>query len=161
MSDFFHISPLRGISDRVITDFLKNCGISPKYIGVYCCHHLADLSRTSVVTRSTSFILILNVRSSHWVTIYKLPDYILYVDSFGQPASDERTRSFLFALGAPVFYNEKIIQHPTSSFCGMYACLWALIFDSKIKENPIFSTHLLSNDKLCMKILKKYIDKMR
>lgn len=147
----FHLSRFGGISDDVIKDFLLHRDVSNKFIGVFCCHQLSRISRLAGMPE---YILILNVQG-HWVTIYKRPAYILYLDSYGDAPVNDKVKTFLSTLKLPVFYNDKIIQHPNSNFCGLYACLWTLIFDNKIKEKPVFTSNLFANDDICINALKR------
>ena len=102
----------------------------------------------------------------HFVTIYVSPTTIYYIDPYGFPCLDQNVRTFLKKLRnntkwmkRNIFYNEKQIQHRKSVYCGFYAILYVIYFDSNVNQNKVtikFSNNLFNNDMLC----KQYINKL-
>lgn len=147
----FHLSRV-GLSGEVIADLVQSLGISDDFVGVLAAPELrlagleADRRRQSR-RRSASparsrrpspargkMIVIVNV-GGHWVTVCAAPGYVVYADSYGTAPLRGDVRDFLRACsaryGGPVYFNRKRVQHPSSNYCGLFAALWALIFDGK------------------------------
>jgi hypothetical protein len=95
---------------------------------------------------------------THFVSIVADADQIAYIDPLGLPCGDARIARFLRDSGRSAAHNERTIQHPLSPFCGFYALLYVLFFDSSIRHRlklKFDRTALESNDELCVRYLVK------
>ena len=137
-----------GVSNELLNDFLKTYGISKKFIGVFPYDKIPKLNGQN------DKIMIINI-GYHFVTVVITKNYSLYIDSFGTPCTIESVRIFLKNIGKPIYYNEKMIQGIKSPYCGMYACLFAIHFDSPLFK-LVFCGDQSENDELCMRYLKMY-----
>ena len=105
--------------------------------------------------------------NGHFVTICTLnKNSILYIDSFGHPPYQKHVRQFLrecVAIGERQFYrSSRALQPLDSSFCGLYAILFASYFNKatrclKISFIPGSDER---NDKRCIEFLKKLVDEI-
>ena len=139
-----------GISNELLSDYLRNVGISRNFLGVFPYNELPPML---FVKSENDRILIINV-GQHFVTLLVSPLFTLYVDSFGL-APRKNIKTILKKLKNPLFYNTKTIQGINSPFCGLYAALFCLhLDDAKFKLTFARSTE--KNDELCISYLKLY-----
>ncbi len=83
-------------------------------------------------TKKKKFSIIFNLSKhfeagSHFVSIIKKSDKIIYFDSYGKKCSNRSIASFMNQFQIPITYNKKKIQHDLSNFCG-YFCFYFLYY---------------------------------
>lgn len=157
-----HVDSKLGITVSLINSICKT--LCPnRYIGVYESHQL-PIKKLINKNYFTIIILLKGTVTGHFVTVHATPNSILYIDPFGLPCFDLVVLKFLNTCinkkkkPRVVLMNTNQIQHKKSVYCGMYAVLYALYFDSdnncmKLNFNK---TSLLSNDNKC----KRYINQL-
>lgn len=156
-----------GVTNGYIYETLVNqIKVSALFQDVYA----SDSVDVSKLKKLSEFIFITNLSKSdavgtHFVCVVRKENKIIYLDSFGLPAS---TSPALYArlrrLGKPIheFYNYSI-QHPSSAFCGMFAIYFALMYDYRRMPNTSgmkrFSrTRLRNNEKTLMKNIVRLLN---
>lgn len=97
----------------------------------------------------------------HWIAIYISKNRTSeYFDSFGFPPNNVNFIKFLRRNSKKIKFNNKMIQNVFSDKCGYYA-LTFLYFKCKNKsmENfiKLFSNNQIRNDKLVLRLFKKYL----
>ena len=174
-----HIDPNLGISNEFIHEL---CVIlCPNYFrGVFSSHAFkssaSQHTEIGSIGRSNFFSIVVNVSvrpppaNGHFVLIHARPDRLIYLDPFGRPCSDDNLIPFIRNCRKTRSYHEnlRVIQSPLSTFCGMYAVLFAMYYDfptppfKNIKwiksDNPFV---LLHNDKICIKYLNTLVKHMK
>lgn len=152
----WHLSR-RGASNLLLSDLLHFVGISDRFLGVVPADDLDKLT----LPLTTGHIVIVNV-GLHFVTLCLDRDFVLYVDPFGQPIANPSVYHFIkryyYDAAVPIYFNQKRIQHASSSHCALYAALFALHFDGRRGPNApplrFAPRHLWKNDARCLAYLK-------
>jgi hypothetical protein len=144
----------RGLTNLFITAFLTKH--SRTFQGTFSAdsipQKLSVRKRFSIVCNLSNE----NAIGTHFVTIIAFSHYVLYIDSLGLPCFVRDIAEFLNVLRRPVFYNLMQIQHLDSSFCGFYALLYVLYFETRCKIKLEFSAEqLLANDTLCVEYIMR------
>ena len=169
-----HVDAERGVTNELIRDL---CHIlCPNYFrGVFSSHELDAVADRRRFVGSGYFSVIVNISAQpppadgHFVLIHARPSRLLYLDPFGAPCQDAKVMSFVKKCRGdrPFYENKRAIQSPLSTFCGMYAVLFALYYDFShppvariewIRSSDPFV--LLKNDRICIKYLKLFINFM-
>lgn len=174
----WHVNKL-GLSNVFIQDFVFRCLSSEsekrRFMGVFEDTKLIPLARVIAKKQKeekNELALIANV-GAHFVTLIVGKKYILHIDSFGLPAVNAKVKKLVSELQAskldkrlkPKFYrNTNRIQSFTSTHCGLYAVLYCLKYllpqqfmDIRLHFSP---TNFEKNDALCVKYLKKFLEKI-
>ena len=159
-----NVDPERGVTNRTIDNFCRE--LCPQlYHGTFPADRIPPSLSNSDVT-AENFSLIINV-GGHFVTVVNQPDFILYIDPFGLPCLDPQAHAFLqlcvdnsrSSSVKQVFYNVNKIQNFRSRYCGLYAILFALYFDTP-RENyklRFEKNEQISNNKKFMKYIQEMI----
>ena len=157
-----------GLSNGYIYQTLvREIKVSHLFADVYA----ADTVDVALLKKMRRFIFISNLAESdeigtHFVCVVGKPNELIYIDSFGLPAS---TSSSLFSslrkfdLKIREFYKSPV-QHLSSHFCGMFVIYFTLLHD--YLRMPITSglksfskSRLRNNEKVLMKNLKNLLSK--
>jgi len=164
-----HTSPLNnlewhlnsgGLSNSLIDDLLANVQVSSLYKGIFSYN-----DALTHLTHVCDFVIIVNV-GLHYVVMYGTPDYVLYIDSFGHPASQPNVQDFLSKCGRAVYHNNIQIQSMQSSFCGLYSAMFVMYFDFKLSGRINYAckltfvskcndSELRVNDSKCIAYIKQ------
>jgi hypothetical protein len=156
-----NVAPSLGLTNTVIERFcFLSC--SDTFKGVYS----ADYIPTQLAARSR-FIMVVNlgVRRGlrklpvgHFVTVVASSSVVYYIDPYGLPSAEPHVNRFLRLCRRKICFNLKQIQDFSSTYCGLFAILFACYMDAngteerlKLKFN---SRNLMKNDKLCVKYLR-------
>ena len=103
----------------------------------------------------------LNEKGSHFIAIIEKNNYMIYFDSFGFNCFVPNICKYINSKHVKKFYNFKAIQHPSSSFCGLFAmafCLWMEKTDKNLDYFlQQFNSDTKQNDYICTQIIKKLI----
>lgn len=103
-----------------------------------------------------------NEPGSHWVSIYISPNRnAFYFDSFGFSIKNEYILRFLREQAIRVTFNEKQLQHITSTKCGKFCCVFAIAILNKSSISSFmnkFSKNLFVND-IVIENMYKYLKK--
>lgn len=162
----YHLSE-KGISGRVINDFLFSMGVSPRFGGTLYYAKLKgnDLKRGLAYFKSKNkkecLTLIVNT-GGHWVTIASTNSTIYYINSTGGPIDRKPLHDALVQtaqMGNKTLLRNLVkVQADSSNYCGLYACLWVLYLDKKFKGKIKFDrVNLERNDKKCYQYLQQAI----
>ena len=154
-----HVSAVDGMTN-VMVNKLARALCSKKYKGLYMPSQL-EQKRKTVLAR-TPFSTIVNT-GRHFVGIIGHNDTIFYLDSYGLPCTEERTRTFLHSFpNKTVVYNKKRIQGLKSMFCGLYAILFVTYFDKPRSFRLNFKGRVgergKANEELCLQYLTRLIN---
>lgn len=92
-----------------------------------------------------------NQPGSHWTCVFvNEQDECTYFDSFGLPPIDEPLEELCEQLDSKYAFNNKKLQHFSSSTCGLYVIYTLKCLARKISLNSIvedFSSNKMQNDK--------------
>lgn len=94
---------------------------------------------------------------SHYITIIIGSSNVLYIDTFGTLSENDEINNFLLSLKKPIFFNNMMIQHLESSYCGFYAILFCMYFSEQQDFKIKFSNNLRENDLMCIEYIKKLV----
>lgn len=151
---------MRGISNRDIQNFLL--GKVTHFQGVYSSNNIPRC-----IVGMKKFTLICNHSKlgepgSHFVTIVGFPNYMLYIDTFGQPCRIKEISNFLNLFDRPIHYNSTQIQSDLSYFCGFYSIMYVLYFEKRFTNThfgkiKFDSVNLINNDDVCLDAIKQLV----
>ena len=123
--------------------------------------NLKNVSRFSLVCNLSN----VNEVGSHFITIIRFKNYVLYIDSLGLPCFNDFINTFLASLQIPIYYNNVQIQDEQSLFCSFYAIFFILYFEKKQVIKMKFykppSPLLIRNDKKVVQYIVKLIKCMQ
>lgn len=161
MFTLIFLNMIYGITNLDIDNLLENCNT---FYGTFSC----DAIPLTLITKMRfSIICNLSKKSelgTHFVTIIVFKTYALYIDSLGLSCTNSDISNFLISLNRSIFFNSVQFQNVNSIFCGFYAMLYVLYFDSN-KNSQImgkirFTHDLVKNDIICVKYLNKLFHMM-
>ena len=113
------------------------------------------LPKTMVINTGLS-----STTGDHWVALRLLKTYCLYFDSFGVEIVDQEILSFIKRKYQKYTFNNKCIQYYSSENCGKFCIAFIKMVknknDFKSFVNNFDFNNLKNNDKLIVKILKKF-----
>lgn len=154
---------MEGLDNIYINESLKP--LCSDFKGVFSCdsipEYLGSLNRFSFVCNLSKE----GEKGSHFVTIIARDNCTLYIDSLGQPCTNQEISRFINGRGQGVsIYSSSILQHPLSVFCGYYCIFNVLLFDANnsYREKFKFSNDdLYANDKSCLNYIKILVHNLR
>lgn len=160
-----HAVPRLGVTNRVLRNFCTRL-CSDLFKGVFS----ADCIPPSLAARA-HFIIIVNLSQKrgpsvgHFITIAASPSSVQYIDPYGLPCWQPDILSFLHSCKRKIRLNLRQVQSFKSSYCGLYALLFACYLDRKRWKGNKFKLvferkKLRENDKLCVAYLKKIVSMM-
>lgn len=146
------------LNNREIEKHLLHNKHTRKYFkGVYSIDQISKIKKISygiiVVNTDPS-----NLPGHHWfaISIHSKKQPAELFDSFGRKLTDIHIQKFIEKhTNGKTVYNKKIIQHPFSSLCGYYCCMYVLYKSlglSMTKFVDQFGENLQKNDKLIKKL---------
>lgn len=148
-----HANKIDGLSNEIVHKLAKI--LCPcLYKGFFNWYELTNIKCKTI---TYPFTIIVNT-VHHFVTIHSRKDYILYLDSYGQPCTNSTVRNFLRRCkNMKVLYNTMRIQSKNSMHCGLYALLFAMYYDDPSQPFLLkFSSKASKkNDKLCVEYLQR------
>ena len=145
-----------GLSNILIQDLMKFLDKDKNFIGVYT---ILDIKKLKI-NKKLKCTLIVNI-GAHFICIVVGKKVVYYIDSFGMKPHQKEVKFFLTKCNRPVSYNKRQIQDISSSYCGLYACLFALYFGTTSTVPVKFNfqqKYLKENDTLCVRYIKQLID---
>lgn len=154
----------KGISNITINRLCSRL-CSNDFKGVFS----ADCIPINDLIKLKKFIIIVNLGKTknitnislpigHFVTICADSNYIRYIDSYGLPCFQPDVFQFLNLCKREIRSNKHQIQEWNSTYCGLFAILFAYYYDTKPDFDLVFSkTNLSNNDEKCIYYLEKMI----
>lgn len=146
-----------GVTNIFINEYLSKR--SNDFAGTYSCDnippHLQAVKRFTIICNLSK----VGQLGSHFVLITSRGMDILYFDPFGRPCSNHDINRFMTGCRRKIVYNDRQIQSPISTKCGLFCILYAIIFDSSQDKNTRiikWSHNLFANDKICIRLLKQF-----
>ena len=147
-----------GLSSGFITHILEK--VCPDFYGVFSSNTIP-----MYLKKITKFVIVVNLakaehEGTHFITIVRISQKVLFIDSFGLPCREENISKFLKELEVPIYYNETQIQSFASNFCGFYAIFFCLKYsvEKKKSRNLTFSENLQDNDDKCVIYVLRMIE---
>lgn len=161
-----HVNPKQGMSYEILNSICETF-CTQLYKGL---HHATTIPFECLkhFAMFTIIVLLPGTVTGHFVTIHITPSTIFYIDPYGFPCFNSDVLRFISRLKTHtkwkkrvLFTNVKQIQHEKSVYCGMYAVLYALYFDSVKNQKKLKlcfpKRPSLTNDKRCKQYLNKII----
>lgn len=144
------------MNNRQISALMRNHSrVSKIFVGVYPADMLPKKPRKDKPCAYIANTHKHNQPGEHWVCFYfpkdSLPEFW---DSYGFPPQNE----FKHFLGKHYLCSNKPLQHPLSSVCGQYCCLYILKRTEGFDMHSIitsFTNDLIQNDILVNLIIEK------
>lgn len=164
-----HVNPERGITNIFVKELTAHLDI-PSFRGVFA----ADEIPPTLLQAERPLTLIVNLaerfpspsshfpNTGHFVMIRVEEEHILYIDSFAMGCWQPRVNDFIEKFDIPLFCNTNRIQHEKSMLCGLYAILFAMIFERLhtgqfVPRIRFDAKKLKENDTLCISYFKKML----
>ena len=100
---------------------------------------------------------------SHWISIYRCGQKLIYFDSFGLPPIMKEIKKFLLSFNIEYETNIFEYQRATSPMCGFYVMLFIILMEQNfefIKFQKLFSQNCKDNDRKVILLLKHVLKKL-
>lgn len=145
-----------------IMEFVKHYKKNGIFKGVFACDDLPNK-----VKNPSAFIINLSKKTesgSHWIALYiNAHGQAYYFDSFGIQPKNKDIILFIRNNAKEIMFNEKQLQHISSSKCGQFCCVFII---SVLTNKPFFSfmskfsSNLYVNDIIIDRIYK-YLERKK
>ena len=130
----------------------------------YCADFIGVFSSNNIpkeLAQRNKFSIICNLSKegkdgSHFVTILGNRNSIKYIDPLGLTCFVPSIRDFLKACARPLVHNARMLQNPTSAYCGFYCILFVFTSEPRnVTHIPEinFGHNLRTNDKKCIQYI--------
>ena len=128
--------------------------------GVFSCDNIENSLK-----ESKQFSIICNLSKSneigsHFITVLKYENTLLYVDPLGYPCKNSDILSFLNSQSCELMYSQTRLQDKESVLCGYFCMLFCIDFEKSYTHRMFHSEpNLLKNDNLVLKYLSRIFEK--
>lgn len=162
-----NVHPRKGATINLLDSFLRTAlgGGSNDYYGTFPANMIP-----SHLHRTKYFQVIINLsrtddppeQGGHFITIQATPNYLMYIDPFGNSCTQPDIIEFMKKCDRPnTHFNNVPIQHLTSVFCPLYCALFVLYHHLKPNWKLDFSPNLKLNEQKCMRQINRLISDPR